>query len=48
MKIKGCGKVIYVKENKSNHRSFCGCNYKGLHLCEECKTSENAPKEKLK
>ncbi len=33
----GCGKTICVKEGKSNHKSFCGCTYKGLHLCEDCK-----------
>ena len=33
---KGCGKEIFVRDGKSNHGSFCGCSYKGLHLCDEC------------
>lgn len=37
----GCGKKIMVKENGAQHQSFCGCTYKGLHLCEEC----DAPKQ---
>ncbi len=32
----GCGKKISVHDGKANHTSFCGCNYKGLHLCVEC------------
>lgn len=33
---KGCGKKIMVYDGKSNHTSFCGCKYKGLHLCKKC------------
>lgn len=41
----GCGKTICVYDGKSNHRSFCGCTYKGLHLCDECKkTAEEIAK----
>jgi len=36
----GCGKRIMVKENGSNHTSFCGCTYKGLHLCDSCSVQE--------
>jgi len=36
----GCGKTICVKNGKSNHKSFCGCTYKGLHLCDDCKLKE--------
>lgn len=32
----GCGKKISVKDGNSNHESFCGCDYKGLHLCDSC------------
>lgn len=40
-KVNGCGAHIVVRENGRQHGSFCGCNYKGLHLCDLCKNKEN-------
>lgn len=37
---KGCGKTIMVRDGKSQHQSFCGCTYKGLHLCDACTVQE--------
>lgn len=35
-RIKGCGKEIMVRDGKSQHKSFCGCTYRGFHLCDAC------------
>lgn len=37
-KTYGCGKEICVHDGVGNHGSFCGCTYKGLHLCNECES----------
>lgn len=36
----GCGKKISVKDSGGSHTSFCGCEYKGLHLCRKCLNNE--------
>ena len=41
-KFFGCGKQILVKDGKGQHVSFCGCTYKGLHLCDECQRANDA------
>lgn len=33
---KGCGKAIMARDGQGQHESFCGCTYRGLHLCDEC------------
>lgn len=35
-----CGKKISVKDSGGSHTSFCGCTYKGLHLCDDCKSKK--------
>lgn len=40
--MEGCNKPIRVYDGKSNHKSFCGCEYKGLHLCKRCKYDHDA------
>jgi hypothetical protein len=39
-----CGKKIMVNDGVGNHGSFCGCTYKGLHLCEDCENKKGAKK----
>ncbi len=45
-KFFGCGKKIMVKDGKSNHESFCGCTYRGLHLCYECQETKFVKRDK--